>query len=199
MDANFHNISVGLYRRDDACGVPQYRVFTYSQLRGAASRINFIVRAMKILGGLIEVSDVADAVRFECGSAHLLACRRVFLEACKLKPDVPIEVPAMSIVDRKVETIIRVTRSSVGLYHLESPINDDRVQARLSEVAVGYQKLSDMRAVEGSQKSVGFDCGFSHDPLVGLLLSRALNARASLREQELMAKRGVLVAPSAQT
>jgi hypothetical protein len=105
----------------------------------------------------------------------------------------------MSIVDRKVETIIRVTRSSVGLYHLESPINDDRVQARLSEVAVGYQKLSDMRAVEGSQKSVGFDCGFSHDPLVGLLLSRALNARASLREQELMAKRGVLVAPSAQT
>jgi len=46
--------------------------------------------------------------------------------------------------------------------------------------------------------SVTFSCGQAHDALVGLLLVRALNVRAVLREQEMTASRGVLSAPSAQ-
>jgi len=45
---------------------------------------------------------------------------------------------------------------------------------------------------------VVFPCGRPHDELMGLLLPRALNARAALREEEMAASRGMLVAPSAQ-
>ena len=43
-----------------------------------------------------------------------------------------------------------------------------------------------------------FACGHDHDELVGLLLGRALNVRAAMREAEAAAARGVLAAPSAQ-
>jgi hypothetical protein len=45
---------------------------------------------------------------------------------------------------------------------------------------------------------VSFPCGERHDALVGLLLVRAQNLRAALREEELTATRGILAAPSAQ-
>ena len=43
-----------------------------------------------------------------------------------------------------------------------------------------------------------FVCAWPHDALMGLLLPRALNVRAVLREEEMAASRGTLVAPSAQ-
>jgi hypothetical protein len=45
---------------------------------------------------------------------------------------------------------------------------------------------------------VGFACGHEHDALIGMLLPRALNLRAAMREQEEAMSRGMLVAPSAQ-
>ena len=45
---------------------------------------------------------------------------------------------------------------------------------------------------------VAFPCGLTHDALVGLLLPRALNVRAALREEETKATRGVLVSPGAR-
>jgi hypothetical protein len=45
---------------------------------------------------------------------------------------------------------------------------------------------------------LAFPCGHSHDALIGLLLPRALNVRAVLREEEAAVGRGNLVAPSQQ-
>jgi hypothetical protein len=45
---------------------------------------------------------------------------------------------------------------------------------------------------------VAFPCGAEHDALIGLLLVRAQNLRAVLREEEMQSTRGVLSAPSAQ-
>ncbi len=45
---------------------------------------------------------------------------------------------------------------------------------------------------------VGFSCGQSHDAMVGLLLVRAPNVRAAMREVDMMEARGVLAAPGAQ-
>ena len=59
----------------------------------------------------------------------------------------------------------------------------------------GLRKLAEM---EDRGDILAFSCGQSHDPLIGLLLPRALNVRATLREEEAAATRGVLVAPSAQ-
>ena len=49
-----------------------------------------------------------------------------------------------------------------------------------------------------SSGKVAFPCGHAHDALIGLLLKRAPNVRAVLREQEAALTRGVLAAPSQQ-
>ncbi|MBT6146557.1 MAG: hypothetical protein HOH74_14060, partial [Gemmatimonadetes bacterium] len=46
---------------------------------------------------------------------------------------------------------------------------------------------------------VSFGCGHDHDALVALLLQRAPNVRALVREEQAAAARGVLAAPSAQS
>jgi diacylglycerol kinase family enzyme len=62
-------------------------------------------------------------------------------------------------------------------------------------VSNGLKKLAEMSAAEGR---LAFGCGMPHDLLTGMLLPRALNVRAVLREEEMAATRGVLAAPSAQ-
>ena len=62
----------------------------------------------------------------------------------------------------------------------------------------GLKKLAETAPVEGAQDQVAFSCGHPHDALVALLLPRALNVRAILREEESAGARGMLVAPSQQ-
>ena len=62
----------------------------------------------------------------------------------------------------------------------------------------GLLKLGQMEAVGDSNDRVAFTCGQDHDALVGLLLKRAPNVRAALREVEQMAARGVLSGPASQ-
>ena len=59
-------------------------------------------------------------------------------------------------------------------------------------------KLAEVEADAADDTRVRFGCGADHDALVALLLPRAVNVRSALREQELAASRGVLLAPSAQ-
>ena len=62
----------------------------------------------------------------------------------------------------------------------------------------GLVKLAEMDSVGESGHEVAFDCNSDHNSLVGLLLVRALNVRAALREHDDSAGRGMLSAPSAQ-
>ena len=59
-------------------------------------------------------------------------------------------------------------------------------------------KLAELTTSEEDETLVAFACGEAHDALLGTILPRALNLRQALREEELTASRGVLVAPSAQ-
>ena len=69
---------------------------------------------------------------------------------------------------------------------------------RISAIAGGLAKLAEMDLVSESGHEVAFDCSSDHNLLIGLLLVRALNVRAALREQDDSAGRGMLSAPSAQ-
>ena len=73
-----------------------------------------------------------------------------------------------------------------------------RADRRISTIAGGLMKLGEMDEVDGTLDKVAFPCGHSHDALLGLLLVRAPNVRAIVREQEMAATRGVLAAPSQQ-
>jgi len=194
MDPHFHDITIALYQ-DSMDGGLVLRVHTYSSIPGAQDRVAFIAHAMSILGGMEAVSNGVSLLRFGCGAPHTLASRRVFLEACKISPSAPLEPKGLSIFDKKSDQEIAVASSDSGAYKVAAAGGDS---ARASAVAGGLAKLAEMSKSEMNAAQVAFPCGQPHDALVGLLLGRALNVRAALREDEMIASRGTLVAPSAQ-
>ena len=199
MDGHFHDITVALYRQSTAAG-PAFRVHTYSSLPGAEERLEDIRSLMTTLGGLQPSVEAPGLLAFPCGEEHGLAVRRLFLEACKIASTEDAAPLPLSTVDRKSGLTIVAEPLGEGQYRVEAVGEaDERFRSRRVGVIVnGLMKLGEMRRVEGARDCVGFDCGHPHDELVGLLLVRAPNVRAIVREQESLAARGVLAAPSQQ-
>lgn len=197
MDPHFHDISIGLYRQETGDG-PVFQVHSYSSRDGARQRVEFVARAMALLGGLEPVVGETRKLRFRCRAEHPFACRRVFLEACKLDPSQPVEPRPLQILDKKSNRTLTVSSQGSGVYLLAADGDELDKANRIEAVANGLLKLGQMQVGVSGRDSVAFGCGQAHDALVGLLLVRALNVRAVLREQEMTASRGVLSAPSAQ-
>lgn len=195
VDPQGGDITLALYETRDAGGAPAFRVHSYSPREGAPARVAFVRAAMRALGGLEPAESDPTLLRFPCGSAHRLACRRLFLEAAKI-PTGAAPAPRPLAVEDKKAGRITAAGSGTGAYALAGPSADDVVGARVAATAQGLVKLGEMES-EGDGR-VAFPCRRPHDALVGLLLPRAINVRAALREQEATAGRGILAAPSAQ-
>ena len=196
IDTHFHDITIALYREElDACTV--FRIHSYSRKDGASERIQQVARYMHILGGMSQYSD--SHLMFPCGYNHEAACRRVFLEACKIPPNTPTEPRPLSILDKKSKLMITVNSLGNGSYRVTSNGEGRSAERRVSSIAGGLMKLGEMDVGQGTNgDTVSFSCGHSHDALVGLLLVRAPNVRVIMREEEASATRGVLSAPSQQ-
>jgi hypothetical protein len=173
-------------------------VHTYSGLPDAPGRIDSVAHAMAVLGGMAQAGHGAATLQFPCGADHEVACKRVFLEACKPEPGKPIAARGLSIADAKAGCTIDVVPLGNGRYELRGERSDEGVAARIAAIAAGFVKLARMSTVNDMPGRIVFDCGHGHDELMALLLPRAINVRAALREQEATAGRGILVAPSAQ-
>ena len=203
IDPHFHDITIGLYRQqitDATMGndFPAFRVHTYSQFTGATERIEEIVQTMQILGGMLKTPE--GLLYFPCKNPHEAACRRVFLEACKLASNTHTEPRPLNILDRKSQLTITVDSIGKGIYQVRANGEGRGAARRISAIAGGLMKLGEMENVETDAKdTVAFACGHSHDALIGLLLIRAPNVRVVLRQEEMGASRGVLSAPSQQT
>lgn len=193
MDPHFHDISIGLYRQE-LNGRPIYRVHTYSQKAGAGERIAFLATTMKTLGGLESGPD--GLLYFSCGDPHEQAIKRVFLDSCKLKRGPVADSHPLHVHDRKSGCDITATGIGGGSYQLGSKGPDADCNRRIMVIARGLLKLGQMETVGESSDTVAFACGQPHDALIGLLLTRAPNVRAAMREVEQMTARGVLSAPS---
>lgn len=207
MDGHFHDITVALYRQAAADG-PVFHVHSYSGIDGADDRIAQLGAALTSLADLVPSPD-REHLCFACGDEHHLAVRRAFLEACKIDP---AQVQGLSpsplqTLDRKSGLTMVVDSLGDGQYRVRAEGDDaeDQAARRVGVLVNGLLKLGDMRRVAAAAHSadtedcVAFSCGASHDALVGLLLQRAPNVRAIVREQESMAARGVLSSPSART
>jgi hypothetical protein len=194
MDPHCGDISVALYEQPGEAG-PEYRVHSYSGKAGTAARLEGLRIAMERLAGL---ERAGDRLRFPCGAAHGLAIRRAFLEACKVPSGSVGGARPLTVADKKLGLAVSAAHLGEGVYELASEGATEVWTARVEAIAGGLRKLGGLEEIEGAPRRARFGCGRAHDALVGLLLPRALNVRASLREQELAAARGVLVAPSAQ-
>ena len=197
MDALCGNISIGLYRQFRGMG-SEFVVHTYSRREGARQRAEFVARAMATLGGMELNSDNPLRLWFPCHAQHKMAVRRVFLEACKLDPANEFAPRPLAILDKKSGRTITVTSLGGGVYQVTADGEEEGKTSRVAAVAAGLTKLGEMTSVEQPPERISFSCGKAHDAMIGLLLIRALNVRAILREEEMMASRGVLSAPSAQ-
>ncbi len=191
MDAHFHDISVALYRQDG----PIATVHTYSPKPGAAERVRWLAAAMVVLGGL-ERPDEA-LVAFPCGTWHEAAAKRIFLEACKLDPTLAPTPRPLELDDPKTGQRLRAEHAGAGTYRVVAEGVEEATPSRAPAVAAGLAKLGQLDVSAEDPGLVAFPCHTAHDALVGLLLPRAINVRAVLREQEAMSARGILSAPSA--
>lgn len=180
MDPHCLNITISLYRQERERG-PEYLIHTYSLVEGSRGRISFLTKAAAVLGGM---EQAGERLRFPCGAAHQSAAKRIFLEVCKMGSDTDVAPKPLSTPDKKSGGIATAESLGGGEY---------RVSA--GAAIHGLKKLAEM---EGEEDRVRFGCGQAHDAAIGLLLPRALNVRAVLREEEAAASRGLLVAPSAQ-
>tara|TARA_Y100000588_G_scaffold122448_1_gene134171 strand:+ start:53 stop:523 length:471 start_codon:yes stop_codon:yes gene_type:complete len=154
---------------------------------------------MVLLGGMEAAGGNGHTVRFGCGGSHVKACRRVFIEACKVPPGEALQAKPLEIFDKKTERKITLEKlSDKEAFRVTADGVEDGKARRIAAVAGGLVKLADLSHVEGEDSLVLFPCSGGHDSLVGLLLVRALNVRAAMREQDGAAGRGVLAAPSAQ-
>ncbi len=197
IDSHFHDITIGLYleRQDAEQGV--YSVHSYSQLDGTDGRLNHVAQAMVALGGMQRCDGVRPSLVFPCKKLHLAAAKRVFLEACKVPFDAKPTARSSSIFDKKADGTMHVRSEGAGAYRVTCDQDDEKASKRIAAIAGGFAKLLEMERV--GDDAICFGCGQPHDVLVNLLLPRALNVRAAMREQEQQAARGVLAAPSAQS
>ncbi len=196
IDQHFKDITIALYRQEFESRAV-FCVHTYSRFEGAEKRIQEVVHAMQILGGMQQNSD--GLLFFPCGDKHEAACRRVFLEACKIAPDTSVQPRPLNTLDKKSKLTITVDSVENGIYNVRSNGEGRSAERRVAAITGGLAKLGEMNTSKNDPNAVAFPCGQSHDALVGLLLVRAPNVRVILREEESIAARGVLSAPSQQT
>jgi hypothetical protein len=196
MDPHADEISIGLYRNESA-GYPVAVVHSYSRRTTAPERLAFVAQAMSVLGGLEPVGG-ETMLRFSCRTWHQAAIKRLFLEACKHDPQAPLGPRPLETKDTRSEQPIRVEGLGAGAYRVHAEGASEEVPSRAPAIASGLAKLAELTAADDETTVVTFPCGEPHDALLGVLLVRALNLRQALREEELKASRGVLVAPSSQ-
>lgn len=197
MDPHCGNISLALYRQERPDGTVGV-VHTYSRAPGAGERADEVARSMTVQAGLNALPGETRAVRFACDGWHEAAARRCFLEACKLGSGEAAAVRPLAIDDRGTGQRIEVEPLGRGAYRVHADAVAEGTPSRAPAVARGLAKLGELEVSDDDPTVVRFDCGAEHDALVGLLLPRALNVRAVLREEESKATRGVLTAPSAK-
>ena len=197
MDPQCGNISLGLYRRDDDA-TSQVLVHTYGNEEAAIERAGFISRAMIVMAGLEAVPNEPGWLRFPCGVFHQRALKRAFLDICKLASTATLEPKPLTVFDKKADCFHSTTHCGQGVYQMAAEQETEIARKRAVALAAGYVKLCDLEAVEGTNNQVAFACKSEHDGLMGLLMHRAQNVRAAMREAELNNARGILAAPSQQ-
>ena len=192
MDPKFHDITLALYQQEHD-GQARYLVHSYSSIDGAADRVKFVNDALVAIGGLTEADD--GLAHFPCDNDHLKACRRLFLDACKLAVGERISPRGLEIFDRKSDRNISVEVLGDGRYQLCADGDEAGAQKRLKRLVRNLVKIASVEADPNQATTVLFPCRKDHHELFGLLLYIVVNMRASMADDE---PRGFLAAPSQQ-
>ena len=176
LDRRFHDISVGLYVKDDIC-----TIWTYSQREGVEGRIREIRDQMIALGGMEAVEGSHNQVRFPCGQLHQRTLRFVMSQAVGKAPDYAPPQGDLTIQDSKSPLTIRVEPQGDDLdggdgqavYDVSLQGEARNAAMRLRMVLAGFTRYGEMQQV--GESGVAFACGMAHDALMRVLLPYSRN------------------------
>lgn len=198
MDKHCGGISLGLYQRS-VVGESQFLVHTYSAKVGSVERMAFIRQAVVTMLGLEPAEEDGQGwLRFPCRHEHKRTVKRAFLDLCKLETGAVLEVKPLTAFDKKAEGDLTAKSLGDGRYCIQAAGDTPAMAKRTVALARGFAKLCEMEILEGDETTVCFPCRQSHDEAIGLMMFRAQNVRAAMKEEEMAAGRGVLAAPSQQ-
>ncbi len=197
MDVHCHNISLGLYGREVG-GESHFLVHTYSEDPDTPQRVSFLRQALMVMIGLEDSSQKPGWLRFSCGTVHERALKRAFLDLCKLETGAPLAAKPLTAFDKKADADLTAASLGNGVYRMESPDGAEKGAKRAAALTRGYLKVCEMQEVAGENNHVVFPCATVHDELMGMLMFRAQNVRATMSEEESAAAKGVLSSPSQQ-
>ena len=168
LDPHFHEISVGLYAKDNV-----FTVWTYNQTLGVEVRIEKIRDQLVSLGGLEPVAGRTDQVRFSCGETHRRPLKFLTMQAVERDPD--YKLPESGIKDLRSPLMLNVSgREQDGrwVYSVTGEGEAPNAAARLRAIASGMVRYGEMEKVD---EVVAFTCGQRHDKLAMIVLPYARN------------------------
>ena len=182
LDPHFHDISVGLYVKDDTC-----TVWTFSRKPGVQDRVEKIRDQVVALGGLAPVQGTHDQLNFPCGHLHRRVVRFLLAQAVGKSPDYAPPAGELSIRDTRTKLTLSVDGKQTGnrwVYQVSGEGEAPNIPTRLRMIVAGFVRYGEMEEV--SDTEVAFPCGYRHDELVRLLLpySRNISAVESMMEEE---------------
>ena len=182
LDAHFHDISVGLYVKDDTC-----TVWTFSRKPGVQGRVEKIRDQVVALGGLAPVQGTHDQLNFPCGHLHRRVIRFLLAQAVGNSPDYAPPAGELSIRDTRTKLTLSVDGKQTGnrwVYQVSGDGEAPNIPARLRMIVAGFVRYGEMEEV--SDTEVTFPCAYRHDELVRLVLpySRNISAVESMMEEE---------------
>ena len=186
LDPHFHDISVGLYAKENVA-----TVWTFSRKPGVEDRIRQIRDRLVNLGGLQPVEGTHDQITPPCGQLHSRPTRFLMMQAVERDPDVS---------PPRVGTVVKDLKSGLSLgtdsreidgrvvYYVTAEGEAPNKAARLRAVTSGFVRYGDMEKTEDG--GITFPCGYRHDELVRLVLSYARNVSRVEDQMEADALRG---------
>ena len=174
IDRRFHDISVGLYVKNDVC-----TIWTFSRRDGVEGRIREIRDQMIALGGMEAVGGSQNQVRFPCGRLHQRTLRFVVSQAVGRAPDYTPPLGDLSIQDSKSALVIRAELSEgegdegPAVYNVSLEGEARNAAMRLRMVLAGFTRYGEMEQV--GESGVAFECGLPHDALMRVLMPYSRN------------------------
>lgn len=184
MDPNFHDITVGLYVKNNV-----YTLWTFSQKPGVANRIRQIRDQLNVLGGMEPLDCGENQSAYPCGQTHGRPTK--FLAKQAVEKPVDFRLPTGPVKDLRSPLLLSLDVTQVEgkwVYAVRFDGDAPNPGARVRAVTRGLEKYGDM--IKNEIGLVGFNCGYRHDQLARLTLPYARNVSAVEDELESESMRG---------
>ena len=188
MDPHFHEVSIGLYVKDDIA-----TVWTFSPLDGVRERLSQIRDQLVLKGSMTAVDGTHDQVMFACGEFHPVPMRFLLRAAVEKEP-IEVEDPSpLTIRDIKSRMDMLATPEEIEGgwgYRVTATGDFKRPEIRIRAMVGGFMRYGDMIRIEADLGA--FKCGQRHDALLRVLMPYARNVSGAEDSLEAEDMRGQL-------